>query len=1372
MDWSTDDAQIRQALEDRWEWLEHLALGTAATKRSAWRDLGDAGAAEDRVRNSHTGRYPIELLQNAHDACADAEIVGKAWFVITGTALLIANQGIPFTAERIESLTRIGSSEKGRRKVRHHLIGYKGIGFTAAFEITDRPQIISRNVSFAFDRQEALRRVTGKLGRADKTEQVAARYFPLPLEAHSWKNDADVVGRLLDAGAVTVIRLPLRRGWTNDRVLQDLRASLTAEMLLFTPAISQFEVSGHGEAYGWARTPGRTVGKARLWHLKGSGGDSRAWLMRVGAVALRPNEAEALRDELWKSVRKLNVAVALPWATGPITEPTAQPVFAYFPTADRLGRGVLIHGDFYLDEARQRIAGDGPQGVVSDRVAEGAAKLFAQLAEGVAEQGNKLLSCLAPVGEPDGYGHRLATNLDEELKRARIVRPADGSRKKPPSAVRRIGSGLSVERERKFAQLLSGRSDLVRPGDDVGRAVELLDRLECSTADVKDLASRVEPAIAGMEYGSALSLLEAWIQGLDWAYPVLEVLKQRTVVQDQAGRWCRPADVIRRDAATPPLPTILDRPELSVPTSTMARQFIERLGVDTLNGKAALDLLVERLSESEELSAGQHTEVLDFTWRLWNSEPGTLRSHSDLGVLRVPTKQAGGRGKLTWIRADSAYFAAVWMGKSALEPLYAPFRRSEFVFPDHLEGSKRDQEAFFRAIGIADRPRMLPITSGLKKYWDWQKLSDVSAAQACPDGHPYTQRDVDGSVMDRLDELLARIEEHPTFAHAFVRGLLLLEQPHGPDARVICTHSSHRGTRRGNRAKGYQRWRLEESAWVPVANHPAGKPTARPREAWTDILRTADHFLVAHARLRDSKGLELVHAESPAREAVETALRLLHEAHPELTVENQTARETAEWLMRRLERAVQRKSDSGSAPPLLALTPAGVAWSTCPAIPDSPGMPALPDISILPPGRWSGVRKAYGLPLASELVRDDVKIGRRLTVAPLLSEQNKAELTALLLRLGVAPTIAGRLAVLREQAATSLVVTWHSKKGGDQAVTEQRPFHLKVIRDRANRILRATLFWSDDLEPDVVGLGRVIASYLDVLDHEHTVALYLTSRGHLMQQQGVSEHDVGEALELLRRKRIPKTEDIAASVDDASVTSADAEASEISNEEMEPLDDASVQESFAETPPSENREEAASIPAPVPDTSRAPTPLVDLENVDFGQPRVPEPPNRRTPANRLTEPRTPQQPPVSGPVPDEAPTSPNPVTEDLAMKIADRYGRTVFKAVKVIDVHTANKGWDLEFHLPDGATIPVEVKGTAGSAPFVITRNEWRAAREHADFLLIHVLNLATPDRAVLRIFRRLGERLSEQHLAVTSWVVKDWPALEPEEIPIVLDTS
>lgn len=1368
MDWGADDAEIRQALEDRWEWLEHVALGTAATKRSAWRDMGDAGAAEDRVRNSHTGRYPVELLQNAHDACADAGIVGKAWLVVTDTALLIANQGLPFTAERIESLTRIGSSEKGRRKVRHHLIGYKGIGFTAAFEITDQPQVVSRSVSFSFDRQEALRRVTAKLGRANKLEQVAARYFPLPLEAQAWKEDAAVAARLFDAGAVTVIRLPLRRGWTSEQVLNDLRSSLTAETLLFTPAISHLEVSGRGENYGWTRTAGRALGKARQWHLRSSGGESRTWLVRTGTVALHAQEADALRDELWRSVRRLNVAVALPWSGGPDPEPTAQPVFAYFPTADRAGRGVLIHGDFYLDEARRRIASDGPQGVVSDRVAEGAAKLLSECAEAMADYGNKLLSCLAPVGEADGYGHRLADKLDAALKQALIIRPADDSRRKSPSAARRVGSGLSVERERKFVQLLSRRSELVRPGDDSGRAAELLARLGCGIADKKELAASVEPALGGMEYGATLSLLEAWIQGIDWEYPVVEVLKGKAVVQDQSGRWLRPANVIRRDLSSPPLPSILDRPELNVPMAAMARKFIERLRVDTLTGYAALNLIVARLLGREELSASQHAEVLGFAWQLWNGEPGTLRSRRDLGVLRVPARQAGRRGKTTWVRADTTYLASVWSGKSALEPLYAPFRQNEFVFPDHLEGGRREQEAFYKAIGVADRPRMQPINQAKAKYWDWQKLPEIDAARACPDGHHSTSRRIDGQVMDRLDELLARIEEHPTFAHAFVRGLLLLEQPYGADVRIACAHSSHRVSHRGNRAKGYQRWRLEESAWVPVVNHPAGITIAKPREAWTDVSRASDHLLIAHTRLKDSKGLELVHAESPSREPIEAALRLLHEAHPDVTHEKQAVKDTADWLLRRLERAAHRSSESGSAPPLLAMTSAGAAWSTHPAIPDSPGMPALPDVPVLPPGRWAGLRKAYGLPLASELVRDEVTVGRSLAIAPLLPEQGKAELLALLLRLGSTPTIASRLAVLREQAAASVVVKWRSGEEG-QVITEQRPFHLKVTRDRANRILRATLFRSGDLEPDVVGLGRVIASYLDVLDHEHTIALHLSTRGRLMEQQGVSEQDVREALELLRRKRVPALKAVEATVDDSSDVPAVVEPSDISNEEADDFDDAVVDEVPTENSPFDNRAQDALIAAPEPDTPRVSARLANAENLKFGPTRVPDAPRNRAPVGPLAERQASQQPAKSESANDDVPTTPNRDTENLAMKIAERYGYSALKAIAVIDVHTANKGWDLEFRLPDGVTIPVEVKGSSGSAPFVITRNEWRAARQHANFLLIHVLNLASPERAALRIFRNLGERLNEQHLAVTTWVVKEWSALEPEEVPIVI---
>ena len=67
-------------------------------------------ATEDRIRQGYTGRAAIELLQNAHDAMADEAIEGAVRFVVTPSALLVANEGRPFDEERVESLTRIGSS--------------------------------------------------------------------------------------------------------------------------------------------------------------------------------------------------------------------------------------------------------------------------------------------------------------------------------------------------------------------------------------------------------------------------------------------------------------------------------------------------------------------------------------------------------------------------------------------------------------------------------------------------------------------------------------------------------------------------------------------------------------------------------------------------------------------------------------------------------------------------------------------------------------------------------------------------------------------------------------------------------------------------------------------------------------------------------------------------------------------------------------------------------------------------------------------------------------------------------------------------------------------------------------------------------------
>ena len=325
----TERESVWNELAAPWRLIESGASLEPEVRERRAAEIEDSGRAEQRVRSDYSGRYPIELLQNAQDACADAGIRGQAWFRVSETALLIANEGVPFDQERLKALLRLGGSSKEAGGGRHRTIGYKGIGFTSVFELSDRPQIISGDLAFGFDRELALREVQRRLDA--NLACVPTRYYPFPLKRESWSDDLASIETLFDLGASTVVRLPFRHDHDRERACQALKDTLSATSLVLMPALDALEVHGVGS---WRRTRGRKLALGRVHHVKtAKGGLAESWFVSTRRIPIAADALNALDDELWAGVQDLEVSVGFPWHRGkPDAEAPCPPLHVYFPS--------------------------------------------------------------------------------------------------------------------------------------------------------------------------------------------------------------------------------------------------------------------------------------------------------------------------------------------------------------------------------------------------------------------------------------------------------------------------------------------------------------------------------------------------------------------------------------------------------------------------------------------------------------------------------------------------------------------------------------------------------------------------------------------------------------------------------------------------------------------------------------------------------------------------------------------------------------------------------------------------------------------------------------------------------------------------------
>lgn len=1125
-----------------WRHLRLQLEGNASTQKHEAKNLESRFKTEGNILEDYSGRYAIELLQNAHDAAAEAKLTSATvWIHISDGALIVGNQGRRFDEERLDGLLWLSSGTKRAADFEQQTIGYKGIGFTSVFEITDRPQILSGPFRFELDAIRARELAQHALERS--LQGVPRRGFPFPLAPGALGTDARAIARMEREGAVTVIRLPFADNIDADEVGENVRQTVTQETLLLLPAITRLVITGHGPRREWRIRKRRGKHGGRVLDIENENRTKRSWLVFEGETRLGSDITSSLHQEVWQSATKVRAIVGVPWKAGrPDPTREEQAIHVYFPTADSTGRKILISGDFYVHTDRTRIHHRGSGGRVTDAVAEVVVELVGEIAEALSGYGEDLLRCLAPLGDVAGYGVTLNEAIDEELEARKFVRTA-GDGRAAPEDLWALPAQVNDKDTVTITELLDDSSDFMHPldrGDD--ETLDWLAELGLDRADWTEVVGRIDARRSGRPYDAVLSALDRLRRSL-WYESDSRLLKDRYVLQDQKGTWITPSSAVRSAEGVPPLPSFAALSTVKMPRSPTARAFVSWLEIPVLDARRAAGRIIEvarRLPDEDEAS---WEKVLRFLRRLHREHAGKLRWVGGQGAIRVPCR-ALGRDQVALERADRAYFGSAWTNTELLEVLYGPFGKKEFLAHNPPKREKRSAKDFYKWLGVADAPRVETASQQVGRWalrTGWMLEAGLDEKDPCRGDHPNTRRQVQYQTIDRFEKLLGA-------SRAARRALAgYLADSDGQDAQVTieCLHSSHRTVKEG-RASGGTATMIASEPWLPAFDSRGHEIFRRPSECWVD-LPTGKKLELARADVPRDVGLKLGCANGghPSVASIASAFQRLESEHQDLDEADEIVRDTADWLLKRLQGALKApyKGDPFPLPAFQGSTP---SWSYKPLIADIDGLDRLETLEWIN-DEDGKLRRHLDLPLA----RDHVTIEVKTTGPEVLNDvmDHSWRIGVLCLIDSAVQDIRGVVSRLGrlEQVSTDRVELLLSYRGA--AARSTPSVYLEGPGPRRGPSKRSRLYLANGWRGEPLLVARALADYLG-LEAADKLFPYVKAPTETLKDYDVTEAQWAEAEAKLEHYRTIPTQ-----ADEPVSAEASAEESEIGGPEATEADD-------------------------------------------------------------------------------------------------------------------------------------------------------------------------------------------------------------------------
>lgn len=205
----------------------------------------------ESTSREYAGRALLELVQNGHDVLT-AEKPGRVHVLLDCNAehpaLYVANEGEPFAEKNFKGIVDFGLSSK----VAGQGIGNKGLGFRSVLQLTDHPEVYSRDpddptdqrlagYSFRYPNHEELVALAARVGVPEKRLAEAS---PLDLPVPASVGADSELQRFAAEGFVTVVKLPLRDAAAVSAVLQQIEAVESAEapILLFLDRLTELQI--------------------------------------------------------------------------------------------------------------------------------------------------------------------------------------------------------------------------------------------------------------------------------------------------------------------------------------------------------------------------------------------------------------------------------------------------------------------------------------------------------------------------------------------------------------------------------------------------------------------------------------------------------------------------------------------------------------------------------------------------------------------------------------------------------------------------------------------------------------------------------------------------------------------------------------------------------------------------------------------------------------------------------------------------------------------------------------------------------------------------------------------------------------------------